>query len=521
MSITVKDMLSFDNLNGFQVIAGHKGLNRRVTAMSVMDAPDIYQWVKGGEILMTTGYMFKDDISYLNLLIKKLNEAGASGIFIKLGRFIEELPEDVIKTADSLKFPVIKMPIEYCFRDVINPALSKILNHQEEMLKHSEEIHNSFTELVINGGNIDNIMETLKNILGKPTAFVDKMEDRVYGDKDIAFYDTHSHCCIYYPIKLNEKNYGYIVVKDNQELKEIDKIAIEHASTVLKLSIQNYISNKEIEKRYRDQFVQDLILSNIKYKEELEKRAKLYNWDLSGEFLSFIVDIDDFKLQYLSIISKEENDMIENIKNDIFTYSENFIKRVFPDSIYTDFSDAVVFLIKIRGMKELQLHSLLDQCTILKDNIHKRYNYTVTIGIGNIKSSIMEVYKSYNEAQKSIKLSRIVYKRDKVVTYDNLGVYKVLDKVYSTEEAKDFYKEYIEKICRHDENNNGELLSTLVCIMENNWNLKKTSEIMYVHYNTIKYRYKRIGEILDKDLEDFETKLSLEISIKLYLMNNS
>jgi purine catabolism regulator len=44
------------------------------------------------------------------------------------------------------------------------------------------------------------------------------------------------------------------------------------------------------------------------------------------------------------------------------------------------------------------------------------------------------------------------------------------------------------------------LLDTLRCIVRHNWNLRAASAEMYVHYNTIKNRFKKISDLLGVDL---------------------
>lgn len=516
MGVTVREMLSLNNLEGFEVIAGHEGLSRRVTSVSVMDAPDIYEWLKGGEILITTGYIMKENIDYLTFLIKKINEAGASALFMKVGRFIDNIPTEAIETANKLKIPLVYMPIEYAFTDVINPVLSRIVNYQTEMLRHSENIHNSFTEIVIRGGAIRDIVYTLQDILKLKVVYYDPIGEKTYGESIESLQEELLYKYICYPITLDKKNYGYIVVDKEDYLEDYERIAVEHAATVLKLTIQKQISNEQIEKRYRDQLVQDIVFNNIKYKEEVERRGKIYGWRLEGNFMAVIVDIDDFKIQYTNINDKEENDSIEKISSDIFGVASSYIKSSFPDIIYTTFTDSMVVLVNVND----DIMKAIDKvCNLLREKIQKTFGFTITIGVGSVKSSIMNINESYAEAQKTIRLSRIIYKKNVVSYYENLGVYKILSGIYNTEEAKEFYLEYIEKIIDYDSKFNTEMLITIINIMENNWNLKRSSEAMYIHYNTIKYRYKKLGTIIGKDLDDFQTKLSLEIALKLYLMN--
>ena len=48
------------------------------------------------------------------------------------------------------------------------------------------------------------------------------------------------------------------------------------------------------------------------------------------------------------------------------------------------------------------------------------------------------------------------------------------------------------------------------------WNLKEASEKLYIHYNSMKYRYRKICQILEMNLQEQEQRLNLELALKLY-----
>ena len=108
-----------------------------------------------------------------------------------------------------------------------------------------------------------------------------------------------------------------------------------------------------------------------------------------------------------------------------------------------------------------------------------------------------------------------MHRNDLVSIYEELGSLKIFALISNSPEAKEFYDLYIGKITRYDEKHNTALLETLLAIRSNNWNLKKASEKMFIHYNTIKYRYQRICEILNMDLRDREKQFDIEIALKL------
>lgn len=100
--MTVQEMLNIPFFSDMIVAGGQDGLFREVTSVSVMDAPDIYEWMKGGEFLITTAYIFKDSPEGMLPLIRRLNQAGIAAFGVKTDRFLGELPEEIVAEADRL-----------------------------------------------------------------------------------------------------------------------------------------------------------------------------------------------------------------------------------------------------------------------------------------------------------------------------------------------------------------------------------------------------------------------------------
>ena len=111
-------------------------------------------------------------------------------------------------------------------------------------------------------------------------------------------------------------------------------------------------------------------------------------------------------------------------------------------------------------------------------------------------------------------------REDTVVFYDELGIFKLLSLVSHSAEAKEFEKQYIEKICTYDRKHHTDMMDTFIALVTNGWNLK-TSEKLYIHYNSMKYRYRKLGMILELDLQDQEERLNLELALKLYQMHEN
>lgn len=522
MRVILRDLIK--EFPDFTILSGEAGLDNEVKTVSVMDAPDIYEWMKGGEFLITSGFSFREDPFYLLKLIRELEKRNVAGLGIKMVRYLDKLPEEVIDLSNQLNFPVIDIPYSYAFTDVINPVLSKIVNDQAEKLSTSEKIHNTFTQIAINEEGIDKIIEKIGEILKTDLAFIDLEFNNFYIEsKDKEFIEDieernlekikEKYCT--YPIETHNDIYGYIFLKKEicKNLDILENITLEHASTVLKLEIQKKISQRQIEEKYRDEFIQDLIFNNIKTIEEVNSRASSYNWKMENGLTTIIVDIDDYKSKLVTVKDKKE---LDKLREKIFETSKILIKNYFIKSYYTLYSDIIVFLIEpYRIGEEDYFKNIIEISKLIQARVQEEGSLTVSIGIGSYQEDIMKTSISFLEAQKAIRIGRKIYGNNKIHIYKDLGIYKVLYDISESEDGELFYNSYLKPLLESDKENDTEYILTSNTLVRNDWNFKKTSRDLFLHYNTILYRFEKISELLEDDFKTRESKFKLELALRL------
>ncbi|MEK5067147.1 PucR family transcriptional regulator [Sporosarcina sp. FSL K6-1508] len=136
------------------------------------------------------------------------------------------------------------------------------------------------------------------------------------------------------------------------------------------------------------------------------------------------------------------------------------------------------------------------------------------IGVGTYQEDPQKIHISFEEAKRAVHLGRTIYKEDETVFYEQLRIFKLLETV-NKNEAEYFLDMYLGKIMEYDDRNNSNLWGSLVSIVENDWNLKLASAQLYIHYNTMKYRFQKISEVLQLDFKKSENKLSVMIALHI------
>ncbi len=123
---TVQDVLQAGHLGPSKVLAGAGGLNRSVTTMTVVTSPDPRNWLRGGEFVLANGYTLKDMPGGLMSLLDLLVGCGCSALGLKLGRYIDRVPDDVLRRADELGFPLVQVPPELAWGEAIGDFVEQI-----------------------------------------------------------------------------------------------------------------------------------------------------------------------------------------------------------------------------------------------------------------------------------------------------------------------------------------------------------------------------------------------------------
>src|SRR6266480_3742633 len=125
LGLPVREVLGLPTLAGARVLAGAGGLDRVVQRLNVMEVPDILPWVKPHELLLTTGYPLRHNPEALVDLVAELDARGLAALAIKLHRYLDAVPPQMLAEADRRGFPIIEFPDGVGFDDVLNEVLTE------------------------------------------------------------------------------------------------------------------------------------------------------------------------------------------------------------------------------------------------------------------------------------------------------------------------------------------------------------------------------------------------------------
>lgn len=551
IGMKVSELLELEMFRGAEVLSGSEGLESVITKINIMEVPDVINWLRPGEFLMTTAFSIKDDISILNKLIPEMKKIGVVGIGIKMRRYIEVLPESVIQTANNLDFPLIELPAAISYGDVITKVLSEIVNKQTEILKKINQFNKRLTDIMLRGGDLKEISEAIHNSLNLPVAIVEdvfktyelsasnefkmqvepiiqgllhkkeKFETKVFKKKNLIkmkdLINEVEISRIMIPINSEERNYGYVVIWDIENIiTETTILIIEATTSLIALNLVKKLSVFENENKHRIEFIEELLSEDESKQLKAIEKAGYFEFDKNLGYGVVIVSINEASSTVK--LTPNNNRYLQHLNSKLVSAVERLQRFNKGLIIYGNKSTQLIMLIgsDVEATEIECKTDILRICSELKNFTDtENLNGRISIGIGRRYRSYKDLFKSFREAKRAVQNIILNKKNSDILHYDELGIYRILSHEELQPELLQFHNEILGSLVEYDKDKDAELVQTLKVYFKCGCNLKRVSEEMFTHYNTVIYRLQRIKEIAKVDLNNPDTALNIHIALKI------
>ncbi|RHW42882.1 PucR family transcriptional regulator [Neobacillus notoginsengisoli] len=548
MDFTIKDLLNVPSLKDAVLLSEHNSLNRIISGATIMEAPDITDWIKGGELLLTSLYpILNFTEEEQTQFISRLAEREIGALVIKIDRFVSEIPEPIIAAAKKYGVPLIQIPRHVLYIDVMYPVMGELFNNQVKKLQYYKEIHDRFTALSLADEGADKIINTLEKLIGNPVSLFDRnfqcigstvpslAEFEIIEKVPASFNQKnkikfpHYRQAVEYsslegqkgwqivvPIETMNHIKTYLLIDEyHKPLEELDFIAVENCAISLSLELVKQFAVAEVDKQLKNDFIDDLIGGKLRQMGTILQKANVIGWDLGGPFTAVVLKLTNYQETYSTkrkqkrVLSDEKLEMVYEA-----------INHHVPNGIIRSRGNQIIILWKINRDAESQAASLAKMKEIIREiqqsiKVHIK-EVGVQVGIGSIVKRIVDIPKSYREAQDALEFGEIINGKDAVTMFSELGIFRLLckfDDDLST--LRNFIPASLQKLLEYPHANKRDLLMTLQTFLECNQHATKTSDRLFIHPKTVIYRLDRIKEITGMDFDNPEDMLSVQVGLKI------
>ena len=534
--ITVKDILRNKKFSNLKLINSEADLGREVSTIESTETPDIASYLSPNAFLLTTAMVYKDKQKELSNLIVQLNNLPCAALGIKLGRFVDKLDDEVIKTANRLNFPLIQIPIDITLGEVFHKLLSHLWSNQNEELLYSLNIQKTFSNLMIRNASLDVLIRNLSHTLKLPIALVDPFGNVVSTSSNVersrykkdlrniveslsSRRDSSLPTSIYleeisvnnkkasiYPITMASYYPHYLIIFDADNMEyPLSDMAIEQAILILAFTLYKNLRVAFSTLSSKEEFFRDLM--NKKAYETFNEAQTLYQGDKYG-----FISSSNYQIIIASITNKDKflnnNPVMEEWYTLIYKWLDSKLSKdvkeyvLFPDR---DKYDYVILLQK-------PVNNLIERLTSYRDVLENTIQLDINFFIGEIAQDISSIKHSYRDALNAMEFGTLKEDIKFIKYYNKLDTVELLH-LLPKNQIDVFVIDNLKQLAYPKDEHTLDLKKTLKVFLDKNCNITDTASILFVHRNTVKYRIDQCVKILDCDITDPNKSLNLRLAL--------
>lgn len=151
-----------------RVVAGSGGLGRPIRWVHSSEVSNISELLRGDELLLMTGIGLGRSAAQQRRFIRDLAARGVAGLVIELGQAFRKLPGDLVREAERYGLPLIALEREVPFVEVTEELHSAIVNRQLDVFHRVAELHTRLTALMIDGATVPDLLAALAVSIANP-----------------------------------------------------------------------------------------------------------------------------------------------------------------------------------------------------------------------------------------------------------------------------------------------------------------------------------------------------------------
>ena len=547
MGFSVNDLLLAEELKDAKILGGKEGLDRQIKGVTIIEAPDIVKFINGGEVLLTGLYAFRScSVEEFQKYINELTKKSVSALIMKRGRKVENADikiELLLEFANTHGIPVLEVPFEISFRDIMSRIMERLFNEEVTRLKYFKTTHDNFAALALSpdSGNrgADNILDVLAKLIHNPVAVFNQNLSCLAATEDAArvltisedartfepgIYSSYTYlrqegeepqCLIQVKMSFREKIY-LVVTERNQALDVMDFIAAESAITALRFEFSRQYAVTELEKKFQNDIMHNILNGKIHSIGELQKNTTLLGVDINGSYRVIVFGMANE--------SMTKGDFKAKVK-DTNVLSQAIVHYIKDAKIQNDLDKIVVIqaVDKEQTQEEYrrQIKKIVE--SVQEDVSMHNKHLKVKAGVGKVVDGIIHLPESFKEANEAFMFVDVAGELSEegspqAMLFSDLGIFKLLCQLEDPSMLLEYVPEGLQKLYNYKKPQRDDLIVTLKTYLDRNQNLSKTAQELYVHYKTAAYRIEKITKITGIDFDNANEVLAVRIGLVVYKM---
>lgn len=405
----------------------------------------------------------------------------------------------------------------------------ELLARQAQVVERIAAIGRRFTDLLLGGGDLQAILDTLADLVGTPVAFDDAARQLVglaaapgVADAEVVrSWEAHSRLehadgtaegCAWAPVRLREEEWGRLhVLSATGTVDEIDALATDHAAAAIGLWLLSGQDRAALAERARSELIADLWQGRRWSGHDALARSRSLGGDLGRPVLIGIA------VEFTAAGHGEDDHPDDPGARRLLRTLQRHLQRLAAEAGLTCLAAtvgsvclAIVGLASDASARSVsgRLGAQLQEA--VREDLRGR---VVSVGISRpgsadtLRRILTEATDAAGYGAHSLRSSGTYHSAD-------LGLRHLLAHLGDGPELGRFVEDELGPLLAHDSAGRSQLVPTLRAFLDSGGQKATAARILHLERRSLYYRLERIEALLDADLGDPATRLRAQVALQ-------
>jgi purine catabolism regulator len=520
VATTVGDLLAIDELR-LGLVAGSKGLERPIRWAHVSELRDPTRFLRGGEVLLTTGLGLRGAPAGQAAYVEQLARADLAALGIGLGFAFKATPPAVLEAADRAGFPVFEVPFEVPFIAITEALFSRLVNEQYVLLQRAGTVQQTLSRLLVEGAGLDALLEAYARMTGTRALLLDERGEVMAAARgatavlppravwaeiqalrpeenefSLSLSDEGGSRTLL-PVLVGGGPAGFLVLHRGTRPEPFHQVVVHHLATAVALELAKAQAVARTERRLVGDFL-DALLEGELPASEIRRRLRFLGLGASPAIAVLVArgegpDGPEGSGEPRGGAPVDREAAVEALR---LLVQDRLSRR--PAPYVCSIQDAsVVVLLEAADPAEARAAAEAVAAAALARGLGARF------GLGMPETDPRGLRRAYQEARFALEAAGPAGGpgERRVATVADLGGHRLLLARQEDAALEAIARGLLDPLADYDRRHHGDLVATLRAFLEHNGNWEAAARALGVHRHTLRYRIRRVAELTGRDLD--------------------
>ena len=542
MATTVADLLAIDEL-ALTLVAGGQGTSRPIRWAHVSELKDPTRFLRGGEVLLTTGLGMRGGARAQAGYVEQLAEAKLAALGLGLGFAFEATPPAVVAAADRAGFPVFEVPFEVPFIAITEALFSRLVNEQYVLLQRAGTVQQTLSRLLLEDAGLDALLGAYARMTGtrgllfdlhgevmaaapgagavlRPRAVWAEIQSlRPEGNEFSMSLSDEIGSRSLLPILVGGSPAGFLVLHREDRPEPFHQVVVHHLATAIALELAKAQAVARTERRLVGDFL-DALLEGELSGDETRRRLRFLGLGQSPAVAVLVARADpDPPGNPLGVprtppASERTPAAADGATEALRRLVEDRLSRKPGPYVASVHDDLVVALFEAGDPVAARETAEAVAGGVLARGVAARF------GLGTPASDPPALRRTYQEARFALAAAATVEAPtvsgpgSRVASVEDLGSHRLLLALQEDAALEALSRGLLAPLRAYDQRQHGDLVASLRTFLEHNGNWEAAARALAVHRHTLRYRIRRVAELTGRDLESAADRVEFWLALQ-------